>query len=134
MKQPRLQVAKFIADATLADGSNRRLSQQIAAYLITERRVSELSSLLRDVQYDWQQAGYLEVMAASAHPLSESSLKRLKQSIGKHFPAVKTINLTEVHDPTILGGVRLSLARQQLDLSVQAKLNTLKQLTIAGKA
>jgi F0F1-type ATP synthase delta subunit len=33
----------------------------------------------------------------------------------------------------VIGGVRLSLANQQLDLSVESKLNKFKQLTAAGK-
>jgi F0F1-type ATP synthase delta subunit len=40
--------------------------------------------------------------------------------------------VTEVLDPEVLGGVRLSLANQQLDLSVEAKLNKFKQLTLTG--
>ena len=49
------------------------------------------------------------------------------------YPDAKKIIVTEVHDPEIIGGVKLSLANQQLDMSVEAKLNKFKQLTTAGK-
>lgn len=129
MKAPRTRVSQVIADKTLLKGASKRFSQEVAAYLLAERRTGQLESIMRDVQGDWAQAGRVEVIAASAHPLTAGVRADIKRQIKKLYPKAQTIIVTEQHDPEIIGGVRLSLADQQLDLSVQAKLNKFKQLT-----
>lgn len=133
MKTPRTRIAKAIADQTLKNSSSKQLSQEVAAYLLSERRVGELESVLRDVQADWAEAGYVEVLAASAYELSPEVREDITDQVRVLYPAAKQIVVTEVHDPSVVGGVRLSLANQQLDLSIEAKLNKFKQLTGAGK-
>lgn len=133
MKTPRHRISGFVADRTLKGGSMKKLSQELAAYLLQERRTSELDSVLRDVQADWAQAGYVEVIAASAHPLAPAVRTKIETAVKRLYPNAKRIHVTEQADPGIIGGVRLNLANQQLDLSVEAKLNKFKQLTLSGK-
>ncbi len=131
MKAPRTRLARFIADKTLKSGGSKRFSREIAAYLLTERRTGELESILRDVQYDWAEAGQVEVIASSAHPLTQAVRADITRQIKRIYPQARTVIVSEQHDPEVLGGVRLSLADRQLDLSVEAKLNKFKQLTMA---
>lgn len=132
MKAPRTRIASTIATRALRSGSSAGLAKEVAAYLLAEGRVGELDSILRDVQADWADAGYVEVLAASAHPLSADVRASITTQVKSLYPAAKQVIVTEVPDPHVIGGVRLSLANQQLDLSVEAKLNKFKQLT-AGK-
>jgi len=129
MKAPRTRLARTIADRTRKQGTTKQLSQEVAAYLLSEGRVSELNSILRDVQESWAEQGYVEVLAASAHELSSDVKATITRQVKALYPSAQQIVVTEVHDPTVVGGVRLSLANQQLDLSVEAKLNKFKQLT-----
>jgi F0F1-type ATP synthase delta subunit len=85
------------------------------------------------VQSLWAEQGYVEVLARTAHALSDAEKAEIKEQVGALYPAAKQVVVTEVSDPEVIGGVRLSLANQQLDLSVEAKLNKFKQLTAAGK-
>jgi len=133
MKAPRSRIATTLAERTLKNGVTKQLSQEVAAYLLAERRVSELDSILRDVQASWATAGVVEVVAASAHGLTGSIKADITERIKQLYPDAKQIIVTEAHDPEVIGGVRLSLANQQLDLSVEGKLNKFKQLTSAGK-
>lgn len=133
MKTPRTRISRTIAGKTLKQGSSKQLAQEVAAYLMSERRVSELDSVLRDVQADWAEAGHVEVLAASAHPLTAAVRADITKQVSALYPDARDIIVTEVHDSAIVGGVRLSLANQQLDLSVEAKLNKFKQLTAVGK-
>jgi len=133
MKQPRVKIARTIADKTLKKGVSRRYSKEIAAYLLSERRVNELDSILRDIQADWAEAGHVEVLASSAYPLSAKAKSDIARLVKRQAPAAKRVLVTEIQDPELIGGVRLSLANQQLDLSVQAKLNKFKQLAATGK-
>ncbi len=133
MKTARTRIASVIADNTLKSGASKAYINEIAAYLLSENRVGELDSVLRDVQADWAKAGHVEVIANSAHPLTASIRTDIIKQIKQLYPDAKEIIITEEHDPGLLGGVRLNLADQQLDLSVEAKLNKFKQLTTAGK-
>jgi F0F1-type ATP synthase delta subunit len=133
MKAPRTKLARAVADRTLQSGVSKKLSREVAAYLLSERRVNDLDSILRDVQADWAEAGFVEVLASSAHPLTAAAKADITKRAKQLYPAAKRVIVTEVHDPLVIGGVRLSVANQQLDLSVEAKLNTFKQLTTAGK-
>jgi F0F1-type ATP synthase delta subunit len=128
MKQPRTKIAQLVADKSLK-GSNKRFNRELAAYLLSERRVSELDSLLRDVQHDWAEAGYVEILARSARALSPAVKTDIKRRIKQVYPKAKRIVVTEVHDPTVVGGVKLQLADQQLDISVAADLARFRQLT-----
>jgi F-type H+-transporting ATPase subunit delta len=133
MKTSRSKIASTIADTTLKNGSSKEYAKEIAAYLLSEGRVGEVDSLLRDVQSLWAEQGYVEVLARTAHALSDAEKAEIKEQVGALYPAAKQVVVTEVSDPEVIGGVRLSLANQQLDLSVEAKLNKFKQLTAAGK-
>jgi F0F1-type ATP synthase delta subunit len=129
MKARRTRIAKLLADRTLKSGMSRKLNREIAAYLLTEGRTAELDSIVRDVQADWAEAGIIEVIASSAHPLTASVRAEVKSKVAKLYPDAKRIIVTEARDPAVIGGVRLNMAGRQLDLSVQAKLNKFKQLT-----
>lgn len=133
MKTPRFDIASTIAAHTYHDGVSKEYAREIAAMLLLEGRVGELDSLLRDVQADWATHGYVEVLARSAHPLSQASKDEIAARIRELYPKAEKIVVTEIADPSVIGGVQISLADQRLDLSVEAKLNKFKQLTGAGK-
>lgn len=130
-----MKVSRKVLARTLAGKLNDpKLAQETAAYLITERRTHELDSLLRDIeQYQADNKGVVEVDAVSAHPLSTDVQTDIKAAIKAVYPASKQIIINERHDPSVMGGIRLELANQQLDLTVRSKLNQFKQLTSAGK-
>lgn len=132
-KVPRTRLAAYIADHALKHGSDERFAREVAAYLLAEGRVNGLDSILRDVMDDWSKAGHLEVLAYSAYPLSPALKKQITERIKAVSPHAKRIVVTEQHDPSVVGGVRLRLANRELDLSVEHRLNTFKQLTGAGK-
>jgi F0F1-type ATP synthase delta subunit len=134
MKTARTRIARSVADATLNKGASKAYARQVAAYLLSEGRVDELDSLLRDVQSMWAEQGYVEVVARSAFPLDASLKADIEARVRTIYPDAKTIVVSEVADQSVIGGVQLSVAgTQQLDLSVQAKLNQFKRLTGAGK-
>ena len=128
MKQSRTKLARLIADKTLAGKATPRFKKEVAAYLLAEGRTNELDSVLRDVQADWATAGQVEVIARSAHDLTPRLRTDIIKKLKPLYPQAKRISVVEVHDPAIIGGVRLNLADRQLDLSVQSKLDRFKAL------
>jgi F0F1-type ATP synthase delta subunit len=133
MKQPRTKLARLIAERTLRQGVSKQFAKEIAAYLLSERRVNELDSVLRDVQADWAEAGQVEVTARSAHDLTPCVKSDVAKQLKPVHPGAKHIIVTEVHDPAVIGGVQLNLADRQLDLSIRSKLARFKQAAMAGK-
>ena len=133
MKTPRTDISNTISSRTLKGEDPVKLGREVAAYLLKERRVNELDSIMRDVQADRAEAGIVEVIASSAHRLDQPTKDDIARQIKSIYPNAKQVIVTESHDPEVIGGVRLSLANQQLDLSVEAKLNKFKQLTATGK-
>jgi F-type H+-transporting ATPase subunit delta len=133
VKQPRYKIASLIADNTLKNGVERNYSKEIAAYLLSEKRTTELDSILRDIQTDWANEGYVEAICYSAFKLNEANIAEIKQKLKAYYQDAKQIIITEVHDPSVIGGVVIKLADKQLDLSIETKLNKFKYLTTIGK-
>lgn len=132
-KASRTRLARLIADKTLRQGVSKQFNREIAAYLLSEHRTDELDSLVRDVQADWAEAGHVEVVARSAHPLTGQVKADIRREVKKVHPGAKQIVINEVIDPYIVAGVRLNLPDQELDLDVRTKLNRFKQLVTPGK-
>jgi F0F1-type ATP synthase delta subunit len=133
MKTPRHKIASYISTTTLSKGITKSFSREIAAYLLEEKRTSELDSLLRDVQLDWAKAGTVEVTATSAFPLSPAVEQDIRKQVEKLYPTAKKVIISPVHDPNVIGGIRLNLPGKQLDLSIETKLNKFKQFSVGGK-
>ncbi len=131
-KISRLKIAAVVADKLDSELSTKQLSREIAAYLLSTRRTGELDSVIRDVMEIRSSRGVVEVTAATAHALTTAGRADIEKNIRTHFPTAKQIIISEVHDDAVVGGVRLELANQQLDLSVRAKLNRFKQLTTSN--
>jgi F0F1-type ATP synthase delta subunit len=130
MKTPRHQVAALLTQRSLAPSVKaRELSYSIAAYLLDTGRTGELEPLMRDMMQDRADEGVVEVTVVSARELTVSVRDDLEQLVRKLYPQVKHVIISERRDPSIIGGVRLEFANQQLDLSVRGRLNRFKQLT-----
>lgn len=132
VKAPRSRLAAIIAERIQQTSGSKELSQEIAAYLLAEGRTGELESILRDVMQYRADHGIVEITAVDARPLNDSVKSDIENLIKGIFPSSNKIIISEKIDTNVIGGVRLELANQQLDLSIRSKLNRFKQLTIAG--
>jgi F0F1-type ATP synthase delta subunit len=121
-----------VAGRIQAGDDVHKVANEIAAYLLDENRVGELDSLLRDIQQYRADDGTVEVLALSAHPLTGDIKTDIERQVRSVYPEAQQIIITEVHDENVIGGVKLQLAHEQLDLTVRSKLNRFKQLTAVG--
>jgi F0F1-type ATP synthase delta subunit len=131
-KVSRLKIAAAVADRIAEGLSEQQLSREIAAYLLSTRRTGELDSVMRDVMELRADQGLVEVIAVSAHPITAAVRTDIEATMRTHFPTAKKVIVSEQLDTSVVGGVRLELANNQLDLSVRAKLSRFKQLTNTG--
>ena len=133
MKISRSRLAAIVAEKATQPVSSKVLSQEVAAYLLLEGRTGELDSLLRDVMQYRADHGMVEVIITDAHPISDDVRRDVEGVVRELYPKAAQIIVSEQLDPSIIGGIQIELANQQLDLSIRAKLNRFKQLTaVAG--
>ena len=132
-KVPRRDIAAILSRRSLKAGISKKFGREIAAYLLDSGRTSELDPILRDIQLAWADAGYVEAIVSSARPLDKKTRTEIAAKLRLVYPGAKKIIITEEIDPDVVGGARIELATQQLDLSVRAKLNKFKQLTVGGE-
>lgn len=132
MKTPRHVLAAAIAERTLHVTDGKLLAREIAAYLLTERRTAELESILRDIMQYRMEHGVLEAEVVTAHETTDRVTSDVEQLLRANYPNAKTVRVTKRQDPAVIGGLRVAMANEQLDMSVSAKLATFKRLTSEG--
>ena len=117
-----------IAQAILALStklSGAKLSRAVAAYVIEQRRTSDLDAILREVsRIREDQTGIVEATVTSAFPISDKVKKEIKGLLGEDKLVVN-----EVIDKTVIGGVRVETSAVHLDLTVRNRLHKLKTLS-----
>jgi F0F1-type ATP synthase delta subunit len=128
MKVPRNELIPVLAKLS-GQLPAKKFINEAAAYLLDENRTGELDSLARDLIDYRAKNGIVEVLAVSAHQLSEPVLKDVRQKVKQIYPNARTIIIDQQIDENQIGGVRLEFPGRQLDLSLRAKVNKLKQLT-----
>jgi len=131
-KLPRHEIAKVLAERSLGRVNTKQFSATIAAYLLNEGRTAELEPLLRDIMQYRADRGIVEVVAVSAHPLTDSIRVDIERQVKIVQPDATQIIISEEIQEDVVGGIRLELPNQQFDLSVRAKLSRFKQLTTVG--
>jgi F0F1-type ATP synthase delta subunit len=129
MKVPRHILAEAIAKRTLTVSDTRELSRQIAAYLLVENRTSELESILRDIMQYRADHGVLEAEVVTAHEVQNHVLSDVVQLLQAAYPNAKEVHVSKRLDLTVIGGLRVDMANEQLDMTVASKLATFKRLT-----
>ncbi len=129
MKVPRHILAQAIAKRTLHVTDVALLAREIAAYLLAERRVNELESILRDIMQYRMEHGALEAEVVAAHEVTEHVASEVKRILHTAYPNAKNIVVTQRIDTDLIGGLRVDLANEQLDMTVQSKLATFKRIT-----
>lgn len=122
-------MAKTIAERTIDVKDTKLLAQEIAAYLLQEKRTAELESILRDIMQYRTEHGSLEAVAVSAHNLKPQVMEEITQLLKSAYPHAKSVNLSQRLDESVIGGVRIDMANEHLDLTVSAKLAKFKRLT-----
>lgn len=129
MRASRSVIAEVIAAKLEKSKDPKKVVRSLAAYLLTEGRTNELAPIMRDVMAYRAEKGQVEALVTSAFPLSDSSKKQAVKAARKIFPGAKQLILDERIKKSLVGGIKLNVINRELDLSLRAKLNQLKQLT-----
>lgn len=131
-KEPRAIIAEAIARELENSTDTTHVASSVAAYLVSEGRESDLDSIMRDVMRIRRQNGTLEVDVQTTHDQDAAVLTELVEMIQGEFPNANQLVVDTTRHPELIGGVRITTADEQLDLSVRGKLDTFKRLTHGG--
>ena len=122
----RRRLATDIADGLVSGTpSKKTLIEQLAAYLIETRRTKELGLIVRDVEYHLAEKGHLTATITSAFDLNNETLQAI-ESFVKDKTKAPNVSLTTLVDPTVLGGVKISLPGRENDQTIAHQLTVLK--------
>jgi F-type H+-transporting ATPase subunit delta len=124
-KLSRRAITEHIAERLLAGDPQEKLMSQLAAYLIETRRTNELNLMVRDIQYSLAQKGHVAGTVVSAFELSAAAKKSV-EAFAKDVSGASAVTLEMVVDPSVLGGIKVSLPGKELDATVSRKLTLLK--------
>lgn len=127
----RRLLAETVAKRTMRLKSTKALASKVAAFLLAENLTSMADSIMRDVIAYRAEHGLLEATIVSAYPVTALVRRDVMAELKKEYPNASSIVLNERLDLGVVGGLRIESVNEQLDLSVRAKLNTLKRLTAA---
>ncbi len=120
----RRSLALYVAD-NLSKGSKAPVIKHLAGYLVESRRTKELDLIVRDVVFFLSQKGMVSATVTSAFDLSTETKKAIEQLIKSQTKATK-IDLSSQIDPSVLGGVKISLPGYELDQTIAHQLTVLK--------
>lgn len=125
----RRQLAEIIGERTLHIRDGKALAREVAAYLLDTDQKNSLESLIRDIMEYRAYHGIIEATAISAHDIDDRVTADIMDILRKEFPDAQSISINKRIDPSVVGGVKVSLANEQLDMTVREKLDTFKRLT-----
>ena len=118
-------MAEYIAEG-LVEGKNKKiLFKQLAAYLVDSRRTKELDLIIRDIEWKLAEKGYIQATITSAFDLTAQTTKALEAFVKAETKASK-VSLEKKLDPSVLGGVKISVPGREIDQTVAHQLTVLK--------
>jgi F-type H+-transporting ATPase subunit delta len=124
-KLSRRAIAQYAVEQLSSGADSKQLVLQLAAYLVDTRRTRELSLIVRDIQYYLAEAGSVSGVITTATELSVATKDAINDYIKKQTGAT-TVALDSLIDPSIIGGVKVSIPDREFDATVSRSLTVLK--------
>lgn len=118
----RKKIATRLADRYQAGQLSRRDLTEAAAYLVTTGASNQYELLIRDVERILAERGVVIADVTAATPVDET----IRQAVRQLVPDAKQVLFREHHDPTVLGGLKVELPGQRLDVTIKRKLAMLR--------
>lgn len=120
----RRKLAQHIA-GMIIDGKTDLAIKQLAAFLVQTGRTREAGLVVRDIEAELASRGIVVATVTSAHAMSDDLMHAVRTLLGG-----EQAHITDVIDPSVLGGVRIDMPGKQYDTTVRRKLELLKELTL----
>ncbi len=107
-------------------GKIEELSLNFLKFLVDKNREMYVVDILRNFETSYRRENnYKEVVITTVEPLNEATRKEIEARIREVYQS--NIELKNVVDDQMIGGVVVRIENQQLDLSVKTQLKEIKQ-------
>lgn len=121
----RRKLAEHVAERLVKGDSTATVLNELAAYLLDARRIGEAELVIRAVEDSLLSRGVALATVTSARALTADAKDAVEQLIRREYSDVKSVLLREIIDPSVLAGMKVSLAGAQLDVTAKTKLEKL---------
>lgn len=121
----RRLLATYATEQIIAGADKTTLINQLAGYLVENRRTKEVDLIVRDIEAALAERGTVVAHVSSARPLSDKSLESVRSIIGS-IGSAKSVQLRSSVVPGLLGGVVIEVPGGEFDGSLRRRLNVLK--------
>ena len=121
----RRRIAEYVAGEFIKGTSKRTILNQLAGFLVESRRTKELTLIVRDVEYYLSEKGHVSAEVTSAFDLSTEAKKAVEAFV-KSKTGAKEVSLAPIVDPSVLGGVKISLPGREINQTIAHQLTVLK--------
>lgn len=119
----RTHVAEFAADQLQGkDMTRSELVLMMAAWLKDSKSTRQASYLVQDIAKKLASNGYVYVTVTSAHKLTDATRQAIHTYLHNMYQPSSHIEISEVIDPSVIGGVRIDTPTGSLDATVKRKL------------
>jgi ATP synthase F1 delta subunit len=128
-KISRRAIARVVADKLSAGKTDgKTIMREVAAYLLDNNMTGDADTLINDIAEElYLQTGRLVVEVTSAHALTDDARGNLVKYLQETTQA-KSVELHEMIDESLLGGLIAKTPSAELDVSVRSKLRQLTAL------
>lgn len=126
IRYSRRQLATYVAGA-ITRGED--VIPKLAAYLIDNKRTKEADLLVYDIEKALAHTGMVVAHVASAHELDASTSQAIEKLLQSKYGTSDLAMQTNV-DESLLGGVLVRVAGDELDGSLKRSINRLKALKV----
>lgn len=123
----RRQLARYAAGQLVA--GNQSVIDELAAYLLDERRVKELELLVSDIENELVVRGVAVAHVMTARTLEVTLRTKLNSRLKKEL-GVDEVYMNETIEPELIGGFKVRAAGREIDASLSRKINQLKTMKV----
>lgn len=117
----RRKLAGYVTDKLQAGVPARDALRGVAAYLSESNRTREYELVVRDIEDVLAERGIVVANVTTARPLSDAIKKEVASLI-----VANDVQLREIIDETVLGGVLIDVPGKRFDGTLRHKLNAIK--------
>ncbi|OGL21797.1 hypothetical protein A2707_00380 [Candidatus Saccharibacteria bacterium RIFCSPHIGHO2_01_FULL_45_15] len=118
----RRKIASYYADELIA---GRDIVRSLAAYLVDSRRLREIELIVRDIESALADRGVVVADVTTSRSLTDQA-KTAIQTYIKATTGAKSIELRQLIDDDLIGGVKVAVPGRELDATIRHRLNLLK--------
>ena len=115
----RRRLAAYVAEQIAAGAEVSAVLSQVAAYLIDTRATRDVDVVAATIEEALAERGIIVAEVTTAHELSAALQKQSGTA------PVTSVQLRQVVDPSVIGGVKIALPGQHYDGTIQHKLTAL---------